>query len=221
MMKASTPSGRAPVLRSALFEQALKGLFLGLWAYLVVLHPSWDAVGRVLLWLAGGTAVGLVLGMIQQCLRGFRPLRNLPGFLLITLLESSFFLYVGLLGGLGLGVAVETNPPEGREAWLYYFAGGGVLVGLIFSQVRRIRHDIARLVAGAILGISLVVFVLWGGAELGYFQPDSTEPTAIEFMQLLGTLLLVGLPFFYLLLFCGETEESEVEIGVLCAALGI
>ena len=221
MMKAVSPTGRVPVLRSALFEHALKGLFLGLWAYLVVLHPTWEAVGRVLLWMAGGTAVGLTLGMVQQCLRGFRPLRNLPGFLLITLLESSFFLYVGLLGGLGLGVAIETNPPEGREAWLYYFAGGGMVLGLLFAQVRRIRHNIIRLVAGAILGTGLVVFVLWGGAELEFFKPGSTQPADIEFMQLLGTLLLAGLPFFYLLLFCGETEESEVEIGVLCAALGI
>jgi tetratricopeptide (TPR) repeat protein len=37
----------------------------------------------------------------------------------------------------------------------------------------------------------------------------------------LGTVILAGLPFFYLLTFCGEAEESEVEIAALCAALGI
>ena len=34
-------------------------------------------------------------------------------------------------------------------------------------------------------------------------------------------VLLAGLPFFYLLVFSSETEESEVEIACLCAVLGV
>ena len=33
--------------------------------------------------------------------------------------------------------------------------------------------------------------------------------------------MLIGIPVFYLLTFAGLAEESEVEIGAICAALGI
>src|SRR5262249_48037228 len=35
-----------------------------------------------------------------------------------------------------------------------------------------------------------------------------------------GVLVLLGIPLFYLLTFAGLAEESEVEIGAMCAALG-
>ncbi|HKB01186.1 MAG TPA: hypothetical protein VKD90_03155, partial [Gemmataceae bacterium] len=39
--------------------------------------------------------------------------------------------------------------------------------------------------------------------------------------RMLGVHLLLGIPFFYLLVFCGMAEESEVEIAALCATLGL
>lgn len=36
-----------------------------------------------------------------------------------------------------------------------------------------------------------------------------------------GVLLLLGIPGFFLLTFAGLVEESEIEIGAMCAALGI
>ena len=38
---------------------------------------------------------------------------------------------------------------------------------------------------------------------------------------LIGVLLLLGIPGFYLLTFAGLVEESEIEIAAMCAALGI
>src|SRR5262249_53363698 len=38
---------------------------------------------------------------------------------------------------------------------------------------------------------------------------------------LFATTLLLGMPLFFLLTFTGREEESEVEIGAICAALGL
>jgi tetratricopeptide (TPR) repeat protein len=198
-------------MRSALFEYALKGLYLTLWAYLVVLHPDWPTIGRILLWTAGGTAAGLVLGVVQQVLRGFRPFRNLPGFLLLVLLDSPYFIYLGTVGGLGAGLVIETDPPEDRANWLIYSAVAGIVLGMVFAQLRRLSTPAARLVVGGALGVALVAGCLYGAEQLGLDISNKD----------LGGVLLAGLPFFYLLVFCGETDESEVEIAALCAALGV
>jgi hypothetical protein len=236
-------------LRSALFEYALKGLFLSLWAYLVAAHPNWGTVGVVLLWTLAGTGVGYLLGCGQQILRGYNPLKNLPGFLLLALLDSPFFIYLGVVGGLGLGLVLTASPlpplpsptPEQLEAMaavsgggvvvadltprmpensLLYFAVAGLLGGLGFALVRRLRPGVPRLVTGAVIGAALVCLAFFGGSFLPPFDPEGTSDESIAFMRLLGALLLVGLPFFYLLTVCGETDETEVEIAALCAALG-
>jgi tetratricopeptide (TPR) repeat protein len=71
-----------------------------------------------------------------------------------------------------------------------------------------------------VLGAGLVALAFWGGSHLPPFDPEGTSEAAVAFMRLLGALLLAGLPFFYLLMVCGETDESEVEVAALCAALG-
>ncbi len=232
-------------MRSALFEYALKGLFLSLWAYLVAAHPNWATVGGVLLWTLAGTGVGFLLGCGQQLLRGYNPVKNLPGFLLLVLLDSPFFLYIGVVGGLGLGLVLGTTPPppptaEQLETLLnfggglatvqaprlpaeaiIYFAVAGLLGGMSFALVRRLRPGLPRLVAGAGVAVVIVAVGLYGGASIGLFDPDSSSDEAIAFTRLLGVLLLAGLPFFYLLTVCGETDETEVEIAALCAVLGL
>ena len=220
-MAKNAPSGRAPVLRSALFEYALKGFYLALWVYLVAQRPDWSTVGHVLLWVGAGSGLGLALGSVQQLLRGFNPARNLLGFLLIVLLESSYVVYVGTIAGLGLGLFIETEPPAENPSQLYMFAAAGLLLGASFSFIRRIRSDLIRVTLGAILGSALVVAALWGAAEATLFDASSDEANQIAFMRLLGSILLAGLPGFYLLMFCGETEEGEIEVAVLCAALGL
>jgi tetratricopeptide (TPR) repeat protein len=199
-------------MRSALFEYALKGLYLALWAYLVLLHPTWSTIGSVLAYMALGTAVGLVLEVGQQLLRGFRPFRNLPGFLLLVLLDSPYFIYLGTVGGLAVGLTAVNDPPPEREYWLIYFAIGGILLGLIFAQLRRLKTPVARVVVGGLMGVALVAGCLLGAEQIPNFDIQNRD---------LGGILLVGLPFFYLLVFCGETEESEIEIAALCAALGV
>lgn len=229
-------------MRSALFEYALKGLYLGLWAYLVVAHPTWATVGMVLVWALAGTAVGFLAGCVQQLLRGYKPLRNPGGFLLLVLLDSPYLMYLGVIGGLGLGLVLHTDPappPEQQEVVaavtgaaavpvpplppnaLIYFAAAGLIGGMLFVFFRRVKPGLPRLVVGAVIGVLLVWGAVAGATELKLFNPDSVTDETTAAMRLLGGLLLCGLPLFYLLTVCGETEESEVEIAALCAALGL
>ena len=61
--------------------------------------------------------------------------------------------------------------------------------------------------------------VLVGGTILLlYLQPELLSPPQ---WHMLGMLMLLGIPLFYVLTFAGMVEESEVEIAAICAALGI
>ena len=220
-------------MTAALREYVLKGLFLGLWAYLALVHPAWSSVWRVVGYLIAGFAVGFVLGIVQQILRGYRPFRNPPGFLLLVLLDSPFCIYFGVIGGLTAGLFLERPPDVEAETfqailgtmvtspiqstiydWLGYFAIGGALLGFGFHRLAGIKDKLYRLVIGAVVG-ALGVYLAIGYIDDFPSLADKTD------QQRFATILLLGLPFFYLLAFCGETEESEVEIAALCAGLGV
>ena len=194
-------------------EYVTKGLFLGLWAYLALIQPFASEVGRVVAWVIGGLLVGLVLGMVQQWLRGYRPGRNPLGFLLLVLLDSPFVIYLGLVGGLGLGLVLETDPPPER-AWLGWCAVAGALLGYGFYQLRQIPDWRWRFGLGLLVGGLLMVVGFSYLIELPSFATREAQ-------QQLGVTILLGLPFFYLLTFCGEAEESEVEIAAISAFLGL
>lgn len=226
-------------MRSALFEYALKGLYLSLWAFLVVAHPDWVIIGKVLVWTLAGTGVGFLAGCVQQLLRGYKPLRHPLGFLLLVLLDSPYLMYLGIIGGLGLGLGLETPilpapaPPDGatpdpatvapvpQDNWVLYFAIAGLIGGMCFAFVKRVPPGLPRQVVGGVVGAVLVWGAIAGATELKLFNPESVTPETTAAMRQLGAMLLAGLPFFYLLTICGETEESEVEIACLCAAFGL
>jgi tetratricopeptide (TPR) repeat protein len=222
-------------------EYIAKGVFLGLWAYLALTQPGWDAFGRVVAWTAGGLAAGLVAGAVFQVLRGYRPLANPAGFLLLVLLDSPFFIYLGLVGGLAIGLVIN-EPTEAASApaswlgymalvggaamhsapasaasavanWLGYFTIGGAILGFGFYQLANIRDRFWRLLLGVALGAAIIYLAIHYIQAVLNFSDEAQRQFAIY--------LLIGLPFFYVLTFCGEVEESEVEIAALCAGLGI
>ncbi len=220
-------------MNAVLREYVLKGLFLGLWSYLALVHPGWNSVWRVVGYLLAGFAVGYALGIVQQILRGYRPFRNPPGFLLLVLLDSPFCIYFGLIGGLTAGLFLERPPDVEAETfqailgtmvttpiqsdirdWLGYFAIGGALLGFGFYRLAGIKDKLYRLVLGAAVGAAGVYLAI------GYIDDFPSLSDKLD-QQRFATILLLGLPFFYLLAFCGETEESEVEIAALCAGLGV
>ncbi len=194
-------------------EYISKGLFLGLWAYLALVEPSAEGFARVVGWTAAGLGLGLILGVGQQLVRGYRPGANPLGFLLMVLLDSPVVIYAGLIGGLGLGITYETDPPEGRN-WLGYCALAGVVLGFGFHQLTQVQDRLWRVGLGLGIGGALVYLVV------SYLEALPGLET-VEQQRAFGVIILIGLPFFYVLTFCGETEESEVEIAALCAGLGI
>jgi len=240
-------------MNAAVREYILKGVFLGLWAYLALLQPEWVVFARVLTWAGGGLALSLVAGALLQLIRGYRPLRNPMGFLMLVILDSSFVIYIGVVGGLGGGLAeksileiiepaavvapppvdptvlgsfagglattLETPPPpvttSPLQEYLIAFALGGAVLGFGFYRFTKVRDRFWRIGLAIVIGAALVYLSI-------YYISD---PERLGFNELsqktFAWLLLLGLPFFYILTFCGEAEESEVEFAALCAGLGI
>jgi len=199
-------------------EYILKGVFLGLWAYLALLLPDWNAFGRVVAWTGGGLALGLIAGAVLQVMRGYRPQANPGGFLLLTLLDSSFVIYIGLVGGLAIGVLTERPPPDPVAVypvrdWIGYFAIGGAVLGYGFYQLTQVRQWVWRFGLGIAVGAAAVYLAVH------YIQVGLELPSTAQ--ERFAAYLLIGLPFFYVLTFCGEADESEVEVAALCAALGV
>lgn len=212
-------------------EYLLKGVFLGLWAYLALLLPDWDSFGRVVAWTGGGLALGLVAGAVLQVMRGYKPQANPGGFLLLTLLDSSFVIYIGLVGGLAIGLLTErpsvpspdtvsaltggmaTTPAYQVRDWLGYFAIGGAVLGYGFYQLTQVRQWVWRFGLGVAVGAAAVYLAVH------YIQVGLALPPVAQ--ERFAAYLLIGLPFFYVLTVCGEADESEVEVAALCAGLGV
>lgn len=205
-----------PILR----EYLLKGIFLGLWSYLALVlppqAPDWARFAQILAITSTGLILGLVLGAIWQIRRGFKPAANPKAFPLIVLLESPYWIYGGLIAGLAVGLVatVTVISEEPVTGWLAYFVGGGALLGYGFHQLTQVRDWLWRILFGAVIGAGLVYLAIYYLELMNGF----TEPAA---KRNFAIVLLSGIPFFYLLTFCGEAEESEVEIAAICAALGI
>ena len=201
-----------PVVR----EYVSKGLFLGLWAYLSLVAPSWDVFGKIMIWVGGGLVAGYVAGIFLQLMRGYKPWTNPLGFAVLTLLDSSFFIYVGLIGGLGLGIVFNNDnavSANGMHKYLGYFAVGGLLLGFLLYRLKGVRDVRWRFFLGIALAAAVIYFANYYITEVLRLDLEAQKRFAL--------FLLVGLPFFYILTFCGEVEESEVEIAALCGALGV
>jgi tetratricopeptide (TPR) repeat protein len=62
--------------------------------------------------------------------------------------------------------------------------------------------------------------LLWFG-QLGLFSERLGLNHPIHSPMIFGIQLLLGIPLFYLLTLAGREEESEIEFGAICAALGL
>ena len=236
-------------------EYILKGIFLGLWAF-VALQVAVDATAVrvdlpwVLGWMGGGLLIGLILGTARQLSRGVKPWDNWGAFPLLVLLESPGFIYTGLVLGLAAGVLSgrdfaepwagqiagwfnltfadirhahstylpDDNPLKGNLPgdWLGYCAVGGALLGFGLYRMRQVADGRWRWGVGLAAAAALVYL---GGEYVARVPGLGLDAEKPRFD--LGIYILIGLPFFYLLTFCGEAEESEAEIMTICAALGV
>ncbi len=210
---------------------------------------AWKDISWVLGWVGTGLAVGLALGVGRLMRRGVKPWDNWKAFPLLVLLESPLFIYSGVMLGLGFGVFsgnelvkpwaeplaqfvgltwddIRHTPPVG--GWLGYCAVGGAVLGFGLYRMRQMEDGLWRFLGGAAVAALMVYLASEYILEITVPANDPAEPekTVPLFASegsryYLGIYLLLGLPFFYLLTFCGEAEESEVEIMTLCATLGV
>jgi tetratricopeptide (TPR) repeat protein len=196
-----------------LAEFLLKGIFLALLIYTALVIPDGRAAGLVGLWLAGGVVIGLSVAAWQQLRQGIRAHGNWIAYWLFLLLESPRQVYAGTILGLLLGVfAVQ---PEGIHRWLLpMFVGVGVALGIGLAALRMVKQRWYRFAIGLAAGAALVAGCL---ILLQTFPDVVPERNRRAF----GFYILLGLPFFYLLTFVGEVEESEVETAAWCAALAL
>jgi tetratricopeptide (TPR) repeat protein len=199
-------------MQALLTEYLLKGVYLGLLAFVALQQPDLHAVGRVV----GYTLVGLVLCLavsaIAKFREGVRVQGMLPAFVLFLLLESPLLCYAGVIGGAVVGALAVRR--DGDTTFVPLVLSGAGL-GVAFFALRRVTHRWFR------LGLSFGLAVALASGAITWIQQygDVLDRPGEAFA--LGILLLSGIPFFYLLTFAGVAEETEVEIGAISAALGL
>jgi tetratricopeptide (TPR) repeat protein len=201
-------------------EYLLKGVYLGLVLYAALQQAAVTApAGNALLKVNGATLAGLAAALVVAALTKLREGFQVRGrwlvFGLFLLLESPTLVYAGILVGTFAGVLL-IRQEETQNLLVPILLGGG-LAGLVFGALHQVRHRLWRLglilAAAAALAVGgMACFGLLEGFETRYVLHNSAAFAA---------QMLLGIPFFYLLTFAGHEEESEVEIGAMCAMLGL
>jgi tetratricopeptide (TPR) repeat protein len=199
-------------------EYVLKGIYLGLLVYVAWHAPDWRSLGLVALCLLGGLVLCLGWAAWSRRRAGYEVRGRLPAYVLFLLLESPDLVYAGTIMGLAVGALTAIpRTAAGTGVGVVEMTAGGAVLGLAFGLLRRVRDRRVRLGLSLAIAAGLVFagFALFGkvpGLALQVALPDPTR---------FGVQLLLGMAVFYLLTFVGREEESEVEIGAICAALGV
>jgi tetratricopeptide (TPR) repeat protein len=204
------------MLRWEQTEFLLKGLYLGLLVLVAWQIPTWGEVGLVAAYTVAGLAICLGVAAWRKMREGYRAHGRVLGFLLFLVLENPGLVYAGLIAGLAVGACLTFGDRTDRPMeWdsLIPLAGGAVL-GVVFYAMRYIRDRKIRLW----LGLAMVVVLAGGLVAAIYLRPAVFSDIPLK---MIGVLLLLGLPGFYLLTFASLIEESEVEIAAMCTTLAI
>jgi tetratricopeptide (TPR) repeat protein len=200
-------------------EYLLKGVYLGLLLYAALRQGEGSGEPLVSLLKAnlpvvGGFALALTAAAVIKLREGYRASGRPVVFTILLILESPQLVYFGIIGGTLTGVWQLHDSAENNLLLSLVLGGAGV--GFLFGLLRQVGKPVVRLGLIAALAAGLV------GAA--YYWLGLAEPAAgHELLRpaLFAWQLLLGVPFFYLLTFAGHEEESEVEIGAMCALLGL
>lgn len=202
-------------------EYLLKGVYLGLLLYAALRQgestADADAATSLLranLPALAGFALALLVAAGVKRQQGYRPGGRPLVFAILLVLESPTLVYLGILGGALVGAWLLRQPGDGDL--LLPLVAGGALVGSLFGLLRYVNGRGMRLAVVAVLAACLV-------AAASYWLNVSGPAGGHELVSpsLFAWQLLLGIPFFYLLTFSGQEEETEVEIGAMCALLGL
>lgn len=200
-------------MRWLLSEYLLKGVFLGVLLFVALQQPDW---GSTILWSVatfGGLVLFLGIAAWQKLREGYRVTGRLAAFVLFLILESPVLVYEGVLLGSTVGALLVRKPGTELSFTTLFSAGAGL--GLLFWLLRQVRDRWFRLSLSFAMAAALVGGTLyWLDVHHGFFDDPAVR-------TMFGVQLLLGIPVFYLLTFAGIAEETEVEIGASCAALGL
>jgi hypothetical protein len=191
-------------------EFVLKGVYLGLLVMIACFRPTRDEGALIALFALAGLLLFLGTAGVRKIREGFKVKGQWVGFGIFLVLENPGMVYAGLLVGLSGGAvwtfkwwrAQDGVPAEMPVESLWPVLGGAVL-GLIFYGLRHVRQRLYRFY----IGLAMVAFLVGGAAAIFHFTPGLLTVD----MKTMGTLLLLGIPGFYLLTFAGMVEESEIE----------
>jgi tetratricopeptide (TPR) repeat protein len=206
-------------------EYLLKGVYLGLVLYAALQQAAmpqhgWDALARVNLLALGGLLLALILAGLAKMREGYRVRGRLLIFVLFLLLESPTLVYAGILGGTLGGIAwvheLLVEPSRLRELFVPTLAGGAA-AGLAFGSLRQVRHRLTRIALILALAAGLVGGLLYWLGQFG----DLAQMYHLDDRTVFAVQILLSIPFFYLLTFAGHEEETEIEIGIICANFGL
>jgi tetratricopeptide (TPR) repeat protein len=193
-----------------IIEYLLKGLFLGLAYLLVLTGQSSESVGRTAAWTVGAVALVLIVAILPthskpKALRGRWLAR-----VVLSVLDRPLAVYVGVISGLV--IAAWQNGATVRQLALASLAG--TLAGLILLAVVAFTGPVRRWIISVML-LALAAWWWFGPETLGRWagleQPGPVRAASV--------LVLLGL--FYLLVFAGRAEETELEVGLLCFGLAL
>lgn len=206
-------------------EFLLKGVFLGLLLFVGLLlreQDWWKDTLQVAVCTLVVLALFLGVAAVRKLREGYRVRGRLGAFILFLLLENPGMVYAGVILGFLLGAYsliseysfLGTTPREEEiERYrLLYCVFGGIGLGVVFNVLWNVEARRQRVWLGLLMGAGMVAGII-------YLLPTLVPGEKSRIM--LATLLLLGIPIFYLLTLASMTEESEVEIAAICAALSV
>jgi tetratricopeptide (TPR) repeat protein len=203
-------------------EYILKGIFLSLVVFVAVHEPDWSGVRTSALLSVAGLVFCLAIAAYQKRREGYSPKGRPLAFVLFLLLESPELVYIGVLSGTALAAFLLCK--NETDNWvLAGFVITGAIAGVAAGMVRHLNRRDVRIVVGLFLAAIAVTIALLYLGQLGELGERLGVSRVLSNPAIFGAELLLGIPFFYLLAFSGREEESEAEIGALCAvfALGV
>ncbi len=204
-------------------EYILKGIFLGLLLAVALLLGQRDLVGvpaylTLGACLLGGLLLALLVATGIKWRQGYRLQGPLLPFILFLLLESPTLVYAGILAGT-IGSWLLLRGDEVLSPGAAELVAGGAVLGVVFGLLRQVQEQRFRLGLSLLLAAGLLLGAGYWFNMLEWL-PNPT-PYRLNNAEAFAIVMLLGMPLFYLLTFVGSEEESEVEIGVICAGLGL
>jgi hypothetical protein len=196
-------------------ETILKGIYFGLLFLVAALERDWNGLILATGLLLAGLFLAATAAAWRRIKDRYKPGGKLLLFLEFAILEYLEWIYAGALIGLS-AAALSLGRPV--SPWMFAAAvlAGGVL-GILCSCLDRIQDRRTRM-ACSLAAAALIASCLWAwlglleglAFHLGVLNP-AQSPT------LFGTQILIGIPVYCLLVFCGNGKWPEADAAVACA----